>query len=98
MSASPSLPPSLLVSFRRMLDEREQALHQQFTGRMDDRGLHELIRIAQARRRIDQGVYGVCVDCEGGIDLKSLNAEPASERCPLCQVAAEHWSRSATPA
>ena len=98
MSTIPSLPPSLLVSFRRMLDEREQTLHQQFTGRMDDRGLHELIRIAQARRRIDRGVYGVCVDCDAGIDVKALNAEPTAERCPQCQAAAAHWSRSAAPA
>lgn len=88
------MPPSLLGSFREQLARREQTLRREVEVQTD-RDLEELLRIAQARRRIDTGVYGLCQDCGGAIDLMRLAAEPADTRCLVCQAAAEHWSRHA---
>jgi DnaK suppressor protein len=44
--------------------------------------LHE---IEAALARIDQGEYGLCVECEEPIDLRRLQAQPAALRCAACQ-------------
>jgi len=44
--------------------------------------LHE---IDSALARIDDGVYGLCVDCEEPIDPRRLEAYPAALRCARCQ-------------
>ena len=85
---SPGLvPASLLPAFRKLLAEREPA------HPTTDRDFDELIRIAQARRRIDKGGYGLCEDCGEAIGLEHLYAEPAGACCGVCQAAAGHWSR-----
>lgn len=44
--------------------------------------LHE---IDSALARLDQGDYGLCIDCEEPIDLRRLQAHPAALRCAKCQ-------------
>ncbi|UCG98195.1 MAG: TraR/DksA family transcriptional regulator [Burkholderiales bacterium] len=44
--------------------------------------LHE---IDSALARLDQGDYGLCIDCEEPIDLRRLQAHPAALRCARCQ-------------
>jgi DnaK suppressor protein len=88
------MPAPLLGAFREQLARREQTLRREVEVQTD-RDLEELLRIAQARRRIDTGAYGLCQDCGGAIDLMRLAAEPAGTRCLVCQAAAEHWSRDA---
>src|SRR5687768_18612823 len=41
----------------------------------------ELMLIDAALRRMDAGVFGVCVDCEGTISLERLRALPFAIRC-----------------
>lgn len=49
-----------------------------------------------ALRRIHDGTYGVCLECESDIGMKRLNAVPWAQYCISCQEAAEHnGSRSA---
>jgi DnaK suppressor protein len=38
-----------------------------------------------ALRRIADGVFGPCIDCEKDINLKRLAAVPWAARCVLCQ-------------
>ncbi len=38
-----------------------------------------------ALRRMDDGVYGACIDCEEDISLKRLAAVPWAARCIPCQ-------------
>jgi RNA polymerase-binding transcription factor DksA len=45
----------------------------------------ELREVDAARRRLAEGVYGVCVDCGSDIGLQRLRAEPAAARCIECQ-------------
>lgn len=54
-----------------------------------ERDWRELHGIRTALARLDQGVYGVCVDCDESIAPARLSAQPAAIRCLACQAAAE---------
>lgn len=45
--------------------------------------------ILEAIAAIDEGVYGICVDCEGPISEKRLKHYPNAVRCIACQEALE---------
>jgi len=49
------------------------------------RDLTELRALDAARGRMDEGSYGVCVDCGGEIEYERLKAAPAAFRCINCQ-------------
>ncbi|HEY2337156.1 MAG TPA: TraR/DksA family transcriptional regulator [Burkholderiales bacterium] len=49
------------------------------------RDVVELNQLDEARRRFDEGSYGVCVDCGRDIDYRRLRASPAAIRCIHCQ-------------
>lgn len=49
------------------------------------RDLKELRAVGAALRRIREGSYGFCVDCERPIDFERLQAQPAAARCMECQ-------------
>jgi DnaK suppressor protein len=56
-------------------------------GEMADesRDVEELREIDAALARLDDGSYGICVDCGGAIGNERLQAEPAAARCVECQ-------------
>ena len=63
--------------------EREQAL---------DTLARESARLRDARealRRLDNGIFGICLDCEEDINLKRLTAIPWAARCIVCQEGAD---------
>lgn len=43
----------------------------------------------EALRRLDSGIFGVCLDCEEDISLKRLTAVPWAARCIACQDRAD---------
>jgi DnaK suppressor protein len=45
----------------------------------------ELRDIEAARRRLDDGSYGICTDCGVEIGFERLHAEPEAARCIDCQ-------------
>jgi DnaK suppressor protein len=45
----------------------------------------ELFRIEETLRRIEEGDYGVCVDCGQDIPVRRLELMPEAERCTQCQ-------------
>lgn len=51
----------------------------------------EIRAIDAALDRIDQGVYGKCLDCGGDIPLARLEAYPTAERCTECQARRENF-------
>ena len=51
------------------------------------RDMGELKEIDAARRRLDDGSYGICTDCGADIGFDRLHAEPAAARC----VASSAW-------
>lgn len=50
-------------------------------------------QVLDAKRRLDEGTYGVCVDCGRPIDDQRLEARPQVERCLACQERAERLAR-----
>lgn len=50
---------------------------------------HELARVHAARRRIADGTYGICAECEEPIDERRLAALPSAALCTDCQAHAE---------
>ena len=49
----------------------------------------ELTAVRAALRRIDEGSYGRCEDCDGDIGGERLLAQPSAARCLRCQERAE---------
>jgi DnaK suppressor protein len=41
--------------------------------------------VLDALRRLDDGTYGVCVDCGGAVPEGRLEAKPEAARCMACQ-------------
>jgi DnaK suppressor protein len=54
-----------------------------------------LARITDALTRLDQGTYGICVECEEPIGSARLKALPFAERCRDCQEGQEAARESA---
>jgi DnaK suppressor protein len=56
---------------------------------LQDSRLEEYHRVIGALAMIDDGTYGVCVDCHGPISEKRLKSYPNATRCIVCQEAYE---------
>jgi len=54
-----------------------------------DRDSAVLRQVKAALRRIQDGSFGVCMDCESAISPKRLAAVPFASRCIQCQEAAD---------
>lgn len=53
------------------------------------RDVQEVRDIVAAEQRLATGRYGLCIDCEGPIRYKRLDAYPTAKRCYACQVSHE---------
>jgi DnaK suppressor protein len=49
------------------------------------RDADELRDIEAARRRLEDGSYGICIDCGAEIGFERLHVEPEAARCIECQ-------------
>lgn len=49
----------------------------------------EFTAVGEALRRIEEGSYGLCVDCGVAIPFDRLRAEPWARRCVACATAHE---------
>ena len=61
------------------------------------RDLEELHACEAALRRLQQGVYGRCIDCGLEIEPARLQAQPAVARCVECQHRIERDQRLRHP-
>lgn len=52
---------------------------------LQDAEKKEYDRILQALAKIDDGTYGLCIDCGRQIGEKRLKSNPNSARCLMCQ-------------
>jgi DnaK suppressor protein len=50
-----------------------------------NRQVAELRHIISARRRIEQGTYGVCEACDAAIEVHWLRSHPTALRCLECE-------------
>lgn len=52
---------------------------------LQDTELEEYNMIRQALKMIEEGVYGICIECEQPISEKRLKSYPNVTRCLVCQ-------------
>ena len=72
-------------------DSRAQmATERELEFTLDARESAELDAIDAALKRIEDGSYGVCVDCGADIPAARLHAAPETPRCLSCQDKLEH--------
>ncbi len=57
---------------------------QAMAGASAARRLHERRRIRAALRRLDEGRYGRCLECDAPVPPGRLEIDPAAERCVHC--------------
>ncbi|HEX6362742.1 MAG TPA: TraR/DksA C4-type zinc finger protein [Albitalea sp.] len=89
-----------LPALRELLDYRRRALEADLHAAEQARGAggpveaperrdrEEMARVAAALRRLDEGVYGDCLQCGQPIPLQRLLVQPAAERCAACEATA----------
>jgi len=53
------------------------------------RHTEEIRACIEALHRIEEGDYGICIDCGEDIELNRLCANPVAQRCVSCQAAGE---------
>lgn len=51
--------------------------------------MRELAEVTEALNRVEEGGYGVCIDCDSNIGFGRLNAYPMATRCVACQTGQE---------
>ncbi len=67
------------------LDEVQHASERELAIRNLDRESNLLRNVRAALRRIDEGMFGVCLHCEEDISPKRLSAVPWTSYCIQCQ-------------
>jgi DnaK suppressor protein len=71
------------------LDEVQNAAERELAIRNLDRESNLLRNVRAALGRIEDGSYGICMQCEEEISPKRLNAVPQTPFCIQCQEAAD---------
>jgi DnaK suppressor protein len=67
------------------LDEVQLATERELTTRNLERQSNVLREVRAALERIQQGGYGMCLNCDEEIGLRRLNAVPWTPLCIACQ-------------
>jgi DnaK suppressor protein len=62
-----------------------QVFAQQRDLALRERTDHQLALVDEALARIDDGTYGICLECRRPIDAERLEALPWAARCIECQ-------------
>jgi DnaK suppressor protein len=78
------------------MDEIQYASERDLAIRNVDRESTLLREVKAAMRRIHDGTFGTCMDCESAISPKRLAAVPWAQRCIQCQDAADQGWRQTT--
>ena len=74
-----------------LADLGSDAYEQEMTLGLMESESDELQEIDEALERIDEGTYGVCEECEGGIPKMRLKAIPYTRHCITCQEKTEEY-------
>jgi DnaK suppressor protein len=75
------------------MDEIQYASERDLSIRNVDRESTLLREVKAALRRLCDGGFGTCIDCESAISPKRLAAVPWASRCIQCQGAADEDRR-----
>lgn len=88
-----SLKTELALSPDDLPDETDLAaseINQNLVFKLRDRERQLLIKIDEALSRMDEGVFGICEECEEPIEPRRLEARPVSTMCISCKERQEH--------
>src|SRR5882757_2152127 len=77
------------------LDEVQYAAERELAIRSLDRDSNLLRNVRTALQRIDEGSFGVCLNCDEDISPKRLAAVPWTAFCIRCQEIADRSSQGA---
>lgn len=76
-----------------LAEDRDDAAQHEAERELDlalsDRELRESGAVSDALRRLRDGAYGRCSDCEADIPFDRLKAEPWALRCVACETVRE---------
>jgi DnaK suppressor protein len=89
---SKTLESDMVLSPDDRFDEVDQASSeymQAFSFRLRGREKFLMDKIELALKKIDDGTYGICEECEEMIALKRLQARPEAPLCIQCKEAQE---------
>ena len=78
------------------MDEIQYATERDLAIRNVDRESNLLRDVKDALRRIHEGSFGTCVECESAISPKRLAAVPWAARCIQCQEVADRGRQEGT--
>jgi DnaK suppressor protein len=78
-------------------DDAVRSLDYDTSMRMGERETALAVQIEAALQRIDDGSYGVCIECDQPIEMERLRAVPWAVRCIADQEAFEFEARDITP-
>jgi DnaK suppressor protein len=70
-------------------DQAVQSTMESLRNSLQKNEYDELLMIEEALKDIENGVYGMCKDCDGPISEKRLKYYPNARRCLMCQEALE---------
>lgn len=90
--AKRTLDSEMVIEADERMDEVDQASSeymQAFSFRLRGRERFLMDKIEHALRKIEEGTYGVCEECEESISLKRLHARPEAQLCIQCKEAQE---------
>ena len=75
------------------IDAASSEMNLAFQGRLRERERGLIVKIHQALRKIEEGVYGECESCGEEISLKRIEARPMAELCIDCKAEQEAFER-----
>lgn len=82
---SPRREDLWIVQSNEHIETVQLAGQREFVARTLERETKSLMQIAAALKRIDEGEFGICLDCEEPISPKRLAAVPWAAYCLHCQ-------------
>lgn len=74
-------------------DQKDSATQAQFAAvrnAEERRDIDEIVSVEAALHRLENGSYGICMQCGEPIAAQRLLAQPAALRCAACQSEVEH--------
>ena len=78
------------------MDEIQYAYERDLAIRNVDRGSRMLRDVKAALRRIHDGSFGICLECESPLNPKRIAALPWASLCVQCQEAADRNGQQIT--
>ena len=74
-----------IVQSNEEIEAVQLAGQREFAARILEREIRNLVQIGAALKRIDDGEFGICLDCEEPISAKRLAAVQWARYCLRCQ-------------